>query len=159
MQEVARGHVLPRPVASPCAALSRTAGALLVCLCLSWAALPATVSAQSLLGSQTARAAEESLVGTWTATVGEASIRMRLASDGRFVLDGEEGTYQVQGDTLKLHPRGRDISYQFALEHDQLTLSGGDLAQPLKSLGTYKVAVKVHSGMTPEVTVVVEPKG
>jgi large subunit ribosomal protein L9 len=34
-----------------------------------------------------------------------------------------------------------------------------DLDQPLKSLGTYKVAIKVFSGMTPEVTVVVEPKG
>ena len=34
-----------------------------------------------------------------------------------------------------------------------------DLDQPLKSLGTYKVAVRVLSGMTPEVTVVVEPKG
>jgi large subunit ribosomal protein L9 len=34
-----------------------------------------------------------------------------------------------------------------------------DLEEPLKSLGTYKVAVKVYPGMTPEVTVVVEPKG
>ena len=34
-----------------------------------------------------------------------------------------------------------------------------DLEQPLKTLGTYKVAVKVFSGMTPEVTIVVEPKG
>ena len=34
-----------------------------------------------------------------------------------------------------------------------------ELDEPLKSLGTYKVAVKVLSGMTPEVTVVVEPKG
>ena len=34
-----------------------------------------------------------------------------------------------------------------------------DLEQPLKSLGTYKVAIKVHAGMTPEVTVIVEPKG
>ena len=34
-----------------------------------------------------------------------------------------------------------------------------DLDEPLKSLGTYKVAVKVFAGMTPEVTVVVEPKG
>jgi len=34
-----------------------------------------------------------------------------------------------------------------------------DLEEPLKSLGTYKVAVKVIAGMTPEVTVVVEPKG
>jgi large subunit ribosomal protein L9 len=34
-----------------------------------------------------------------------------------------------------------------------------DLEDPLKSLGTYKVAVKVYQGLTPEVTVVVEPKG
>ena len=34
-----------------------------------------------------------------------------------------------------------------------------DLEQPIKALGTYKVAVKVLSGMTPEVTIVVEPKG
>ena len=34
-----------------------------------------------------------------------------------------------------------------------------ELDEPLRSLGTYKVAIKVFSGMTPEVTVVVEPKG
>jgi large subunit ribosomal protein L9 len=34
-----------------------------------------------------------------------------------------------------------------------------DLDEPLKSLGTYKVAIKVFSGMTSEVTIVVEPKG
>ena len=34
-----------------------------------------------------------------------------------------------------------------------------ELEQPLKSLGTYKVAIKVYAGMTPEVTIVVEPKG
>ena len=34
-----------------------------------------------------------------------------------------------------------------------------ELDEPLKSLGTYKVAIKVLSGMSPEVTIVVEPKG
>jgi large subunit ribosomal protein L9 len=34
-----------------------------------------------------------------------------------------------------------------------------DLDEPLKSLGTYKVAVKVYTGMSPEVTILVEPKG
>ncbi|HSW41675.1 MAG TPA: 50S ribosomal protein L9 [Patescibacteria group bacterium] len=34
-----------------------------------------------------------------------------------------------------------------------------DLDHPLKSLGTYKVAVKVYAGMVSEVTVIVEPKG
>lgn len=34
-----------------------------------------------------------------------------------------------------------------------------DLDEPLKMLGTYKVAIKVSPGLTPEVTVDVEPKG
>jgi large subunit ribosomal protein L9 len=35
-----------------------------------------------------------------------------------------------------------------------------ELEEPLKQLGTYKVAVRVHPGLDPaEVTVVVEPKG
>ena len=34
-----------------------------------------------------------------------------------------------------------------------------DLEEPLKALGTYKVAIRVSSGLTPEVTIVVEPKG
>jgi large subunit ribosomal protein L9 len=34
-----------------------------------------------------------------------------------------------------------------------------DLEDPLKTLGTYKVAIKVYAGMTAEVTVIVEPKG
>lgn len=34
-----------------------------------------------------------------------------------------------------------------------------DLEEPLKSLGTYKVAIKVLAGLTPEVTIIVEPKG
>ena len=34
-----------------------------------------------------------------------------------------------------------------------------DLEEPLKSLGTYKVAIKVFPGLTPEVTIAVEPKG
>jgi len=34
-----------------------------------------------------------------------------------------------------------------------------DLDEPLKALGTYKVAIKVLPGIVSEVTVVVEPKG
>ena len=34
-----------------------------------------------------------------------------------------------------------------------------DLEEPLRTLGTYKVAIKVFTGMTAEVTIVVEPKG
>jgi large subunit ribosomal protein L9 len=34
-----------------------------------------------------------------------------------------------------------------------------DLDEPLRQLGTYKVAIRVSADMTPEVTVAVEPKG
>jgi large subunit ribosomal protein L9 len=34
-----------------------------------------------------------------------------------------------------------------------------DLDEPLKMLGTYRVAINVYPGLTPEVTVAVEPKG
>ena len=34
-----------------------------------------------------------------------------------------------------------------------------ELPEPLKALGTYKVAIKVASGLAPEVTIIVEPKG
>jgi len=34
-----------------------------------------------------------------------------------------------------------------------------DLSEPLKTLGTYKVAIKVYPGLEPEVTIAVEPKG
>ncbi|HXG40411.1 MAG TPA: 50S ribosomal protein L9 [Candidatus Limnocylindrales bacterium] len=34
-----------------------------------------------------------------------------------------------------------------------------ELEDPIRALGTYKVAIRVYPGLTPEVTVVVEPKG
>jgi len=110
---------------------SSFAGALLVCACLLGVAIPSAASAQSLLGGMAARAAEESLIGTWFAKVGEVSIRLRLSSDGQFALGGERGTYEAQADSVRLRLRGREVTYQFALDKDVLTLSGGDLKQPL----------------------------
>jgi large subunit ribosomal protein L9 len=53
----------------------------------------------------------------------------------------------------------KDIADALARRGIQIDRHKIDLEEPLKTLGTYKVAVKVASGMTPEVTVVVEPKG
>ena len=53
----------------------------------------------------------------------------------------------------------KDISDALARRGIEIDRHKIDLEEPLKSLGTYKVAVKVFSGMTPEVTIVVEPKG
>ena len=53
----------------------------------------------------------------------------------------------------------KDIGDALARRGIQVDRHKIDLEEPLKTLGTYKVAVKVYAGMTAEVTVVVEPKG
>ena len=53
----------------------------------------------------------------------------------------------------------KDIADALARRGIEIDRHKIELEEPLKSLGTYKVAVKVYSGMTSEVTVVVEPKG
>jgi large subunit ribosomal protein L9 len=65
------------------------------------------------------------------------------------------------GDGGKLYGSitSKDIADALARRGIEVDRHKIDLEEPLKSLGTYKVAVKVSSGMTPEVTVVVEPKG
>jgi large subunit ribosomal protein L9 len=53
----------------------------------------------------------------------------------------------------------KDIADALARRGIEIDRHKIDLEDPLKTLGTYKVAVKVYTGMTAEVTVVVEPKG
>lgn len=53
----------------------------------------------------------------------------------------------------------KDIADALARRGIEVDRHKVDLEEPLKTLGTYKVAIKVYQGMTPEVTVVVEPKG
>ena len=53
----------------------------------------------------------------------------------------------------------KDIADALARRGIEIDRHKIELDEPLKSLGTYKVAVKVYQGMTSEVTVVVEPKG
>ncbi len=65
------------------------------------------------------------------------------------------------GDAGKLYGSigGKEIAEALARRGIIVDRHKVELDEPLKSLGTYKVAIKVLSGMTPEVTVVVEPKG
>jgi large subunit ribosomal protein L9 len=53
----------------------------------------------------------------------------------------------------------KDIADALARRGIEIDRHKIELDEPLKTLGTYKIAIKVYSGMTPEVTVVVEPKG
>ena len=53
----------------------------------------------------------------------------------------------------------KDIADALARRGIEIDRHKVDLDEPLKMLGTYKVAIKVFPGLTPEVTVDVEPKG
>jgi large subunit ribosomal protein L9 len=64
-----------------------------------------------------------------------------------------------EGGTLYGSLPSKDIADALARRGIEIDRHKIDLEEPLKTLGTYKVAVKVFAGMTPEVTVVVEPKG
>jgi large subunit ribosomal protein L9 len=55
---------------------------------------------------------------------------------------------------------GKDIAEALARRGIDVDRHRIELEEPLKQLGTYKVAVRIHPGLDPaEVTVVVEPKG
>jgi large subunit ribosomal protein L9 len=53
----------------------------------------------------------------------------------------------------------KDIADALARRGIEIDRHKIDLDEPLKTLGTYKVAIKVYAGLTPEVTIAVEPKG
>jgi large subunit ribosomal protein L9 len=65
------------------------------------------------------------------------------------------------GDAGKLYGSitSKDIADALARRGIEVDRHKIDLDEPLKTLGSYQVAIKVFTGMTPEVTIVVEPKG
>ena len=85
--------------------------------------------------------------------------------------DAEIAANRISGTTLTMGVKvgeggklygsitAKDISDALGRRGIEVDRHKVDLDEPLKSLGTYKVAVKVMSGMAPEVTIVVEPKG
>ena len=88
--------------------------------------------AQAMVGGRAAQAVEAALVGEWVAEVGNAKLRLRFGTDGAVTLDGASGQYSVDGNNLVVRLDAGSSTYQFELAADQLTLSGGDLARPLK---------------------------
>lgn len=87
---------------------------------------------QELLGKQQQQALNSSLLGTWSADLGQSKVQLTLTPDGRFSMNETEGNYSVLANTLTLRVQTVELAYQFEFKKDdQLTLSGGDLAQPL----------------------------
>ena len=86
---------------------------------------------------------------------GEAEIASNRISSTTLTMGVNVG----EGGKLYGSITSKDIADALARRGIEIDRHKIELEEPLKSLGTYKVAVKVYSGMTSEVTVVVEPKG
>jgi large subunit ribosomal protein L9 len=86
---------------------------------------------------------------------GEAEIASNRISSTTLTMGVKVG----EGGKLYGSITSKDIADALARRGIEIDRHKIELEEPLKSLGTYKVAVKVYSGMTSEVTVVVEPKG
>jgi len=84
------------------------------------------------VSSEYQRAAQASLVGEWSADMGRSKLDLKIYDNGRFSMGDVEGKYSTEGNTLILDSRDSQVKYQFELTTDQLTLSGADLAEPLK---------------------------
>ena len=95
-----------------------------------WSAFAA--SPADLLGEVQSHAVKDSLAGEWVADIGKQGLNLRLTSDGRFFLNGKQGQFVIEKNILKLQTQEGEGGYQFDLAGDVLTLTGGDLGQPLK---------------------------
>ncbi len=91
-----------------------------------------TAHSEGLLGKAQSDAVKESLVGEWIADIGRVKLNLRITNDGCFLLGGREGQYTLERNILRLHTDRGEVAYQFDLAGDVLTLTGGDLGQPLK---------------------------
>lgn len=87
---------------------------------------------ERLIARQHEAAVRASLPGQWRADLGKAEVRLTLSEGAKFTLGDVTGRYAVEAGALRLHGPKGEVTYQFELAGDQLTLTGGDLAQPLK---------------------------
>ncbi len=110
-----------------------TAFATGACLLLSVCAVADQTRSEPVLAGQAQLEAMRTfLLGTWTAHIGQVKMDLRLGEDGRFRLDGREGTYSVEPNVLKLQSGPNQVAYGFTLADNKLTLSGGDLTQTMQ---------------------------
>ena len=125
-------------------------------------ATPPTSSSRSKLAVPAVRRCLSRVPARHREPRGQAQARARGSRDRRDPHRSTTLTMGVKvGEGGKLYGSINNQDIAEALGRRGITVDRHkiDLEQPIKSLGTYKVAIKVFSGMTPEVTIVVEPKG
>jgi small-conductance mechanosensitive channel len=105
--------------------------AILFCWCFRGYSAPAQQN-QSIIGTEQQEAVRSALVGEWICIVGRSKIVFKLTPDGDFSLGEQNGQYVLEANTVELKTDTTEVSYQFELTATDLTLSNGDLTQPLK---------------------------
>jgi small-conductance mechanosensitive channel len=98
---------------------------------------------QGIVGTEQQDALRSSLVGEWICVMGHRKLVLMLTEEGGFELGNQKGRYVLEANTVRLKTNASEVSYQFELTATELTLSGGDLTQPLKftrmrSVGNYE---------------------
>ena len=98
---------------------------------------------QGIVGTEQQDALRSSLVGEWVCVMGHRKLVLMLTEEGGFELGNQKGRYVLKANIVRLKTNNSEISYQFELTASELTLSGGDLTQPLKftrmrSVGDYE---------------------
>ena len=84
----------------------------------------------TLLAVSSAIAQERGIVGSWQSP--DVGLKVTLNADGTGVLDGTPIKYSVRGTQLIVDEAGMVNTYSFKLEDNVLTVSGGNLATPLR---------------------------
>jgi len=107
------------------------AAILVCCCCLRAYSAPAQQN-RGVIGAEQQDAIRSSLVGQWVCLLGHRKIVFKLTPEGDFSLGDQKGQYVLEANTIRLKTDTSEVSYQFELTATDLTLSSGDLTQPLK---------------------------
>lgn len=79
------------------------------------------------IGAKTKTTGGGSLVGKWSNTSFGFDMKLALNADGSGSFDGERITYTSTATNLNIKEAGQTTQYQYKLNGNSLTLSGGDL--------------------------------
>ena len=86
----------------------------------------------TLIGKEQQRAVLGATIGNWSVDTGTMKLQLKISDDGKFAFNEIKGDYSVDGKNIKLHSEQTEVTYQFDVTENQLTLTGGDLSQELK---------------------------
>ena len=76
-------------------------------------------------------AAQSALTGTWQAQLSEGVYTVVIRSDSSASYGDEIVRWRTRGDSIFIALGGEWVGYRLNLRSERLTLSGGDLAEPI----------------------------